>query len=298
MALPFELACGSIVGRAHVGMGNLLVGKACQDAIGFAHADDCLVVCVHDGCSASQYAEVGARTGSEIVANCILNAARQGNLPLTGDPAQVAAAWEHVRSQILRRMFILVEAISGAHLHSDPRFAKTVRKFMQFTTLGAIVTANDTAIFSIGDGVWAVNGEVESIPPYPGNAPPYLCYDLLEGFQQMAPLLRFHLRKVIPTGDLQSLLIGTDGVSELIAKQNQLIPGKSRTVGPLEQLWQSDQFFAPDFFDEGGVLIETLTPWLRSINSEVVKLRNGVINRQPGLVQDDVALVVLRRRKE
>lgn len=300
MALPFELAAGSVVGRKHLGSGNLIAGQPNQDAFSLRCTEGILVGTVNDGCSSGQNAEVGACIGGDIITDCIIRAAASGMLGFD----DCSCAWENVRQSILRRLYSVAHAIAGTGILADQRYVETVKRYMQFTTLGVLVTPALTTVFSVGDGVYAVNGDLQVIPEYPGNAPPYLCYDLLEGFAHVRDILRFNLRCVVPTDEVQSVFLGTDGVTELLDKAERNIPGKRTLVGPLEQFWTADRFFQPELFDDKGRPLEVLTPWLRQANSEVVKLSvdpstgGASLIRSPGLVQDDVTMLALRRKQE
>ncbi|WP_261890540.1 hypothetical protein [Acaryochloris marina] len=45
-----------------------------------------------------------------------------------------------------------------------------------------------------------------------------------------------------PTEQVQSVLIGSDGVGDLVSSR-RLSPGKSELVGPLNQFWCCDRYF-------------------------------------------------------
>jgi hypothetical protein len=81
-----------------------------------------------------------------------------------------------------------------------------------FTILGAVVTPREVVIFSAGDGLFAVNGSLHRIGPFPGNAPPYLGYALLGGSTPS-----FTVEHRCATTDLHTLLIATDGAEPLMA---------------------------------------------------------------------------------
>jgi hypothetical protein len=296
MPLPFELAAGTIVGRRHVGSGNLLVGRNNQDALIFRQNPNCMVACVADGCSSSPHAEVGARIGLRIIADCILN-----NHPFEDGCPFKEGDWDFVRQQTLHRLHGIVESATGLNNSRDTRFASFVFQHLQFTVVGIRITPQQTTVFSIGDGCYAINGQLQHIPPFPDNAPAYLGCSLLDSFRDLDT--RFQLRAVLSTDELQSVFIGTDGVAELEAKAQSNIPGKDRLVGPIEQFWIEDKYFGDEIHDANGYLIERITPFLRQVNSEHVSigkapdLSGSILRRQLGLVQDDVTMMALRRKK-
>ena len=118
--------------------------------------------------------------------------------------------------------------------------------------------------FSIGDGLVAVNGELEQLGPYAGNQPPYPAYELLcPGF--VDAYLEVHT--AAPTAEIRSLLVASDGALDLRE--------------PLDEFWCRDLFFR---------------------NSDAVRRRLTVVNRdtpaQRGQLLDDTTLIAIRRRRD
>jgi hypothetical protein len=166
--------------------------------------------------------------------------------------------------------------------------ATTVQQQLLFTLLGAIVTPQDTVVFGLGDGVYALNGQAQVLGPYPHNAPPYLAYHLLpsETLGFAPPPLQVHCQQ--STQAVETLLLGSDGVLDLMAAAAAALPGKTEPVGDLSQFWQDPYFQNPD----------RVRRRLAQLNREVVQPdweRRHLI-KQPGLLPDDTTLVCLRRR--
>src|SRR5262249_3817036 len=63
------------------------------------------------------------------------------------------------------------------------------------------------------DGVTVWNGERHRLGPFPHNEPPYLGYALAP--RRRPDGLRLQIDRTAPADELESLLIGTDGVAEL-----------------------------------------------------------------------------------
>jgi len=103
----------------------------------------------------------------------------------------------------------------------------------------------DTGLYeSIGDGVVFVNDRLTRLGPFADNAPPYPAYALTAADGD-GP--RFQIERIAPTSEVRSLLIGTDGVNDLIAAQDRPVPGKTETVGPISRFWKDECYFAnPD----------------------------------------------------
>jgi hypothetical protein len=294
----FEIAAGSIVGRRHVGSGNLLIGKNNQDSLGVLRDSNYIVATVYDGCSSSIDAEVGAKIAARILPGIIASSLDRGQLRLCGNLRSIDKALEEIRIRFLQRMRAIVWAIAAGDAPSRSKRSKEVSRqragqivhdAFLFTVVAAVVTHETSIVFSAGDGFYAVNGVLEQLGPFADNAPPYLLYG------DSNPQARFSLDEVLDTKSLQSLMLATDGLQDLVDKTEQNIPGKREAVGELSRLWSDDRFFAA-----GVPISQRLTPWLRSLNSEVVK-RVGVtdghweLSRERGLLQDDLTIVSIRR---
>jgi hypothetical protein len=123
----------------------------------------------------------------------------------------------------------------------------------------------------MGDGAIAINGKLNQIPAYPNNAPPYLAYGLYK-----PEAINFEIRDLLPTSELESLLIATDGIDDLVK------------VEDINQFWQEDRYFKnPDAIRRKLAILnreETKPDWNKR---ELIK-RSGVLS-------DDTSLVVIRR---
>ncbi len=190
------------------------------------------------------------------------------------------------------------EGKPGPHTKMQSRVSKKLlHDYFLFTLVGFVVTAEHTITFSIGDGIVAINGDIWQLGPFPNNAPPYVTYALMpDVFPYDAALLQFKIHAFSPTDSIDSALIATDGMQELIEKQQKHYPGKNRIIGDIRQIWSDDRFFSEG--DSNSVSErELITPWLRQINSEVVKLnQDWQLERSLGLLSDDTTIVALRRK--
>lgn len=279
----YQIAAGTVPGRRHVGSGNLLIGKNNQDAYGTATGIGALVACVFDGCSSAEHSEVGAKIAAAIVPEIILKAAHSVNydrVELNKD-----SFWQSIKSEILRRIGSCAIEMSPNNMLGD-----TIVRHFLFTTLGVLITRNFTLFFSIGDGVFLINGSIHTLGPFPDNAPPYLCYELIEALDR--PAMKFALYEIDSAAD--DVLIATDGLTQLIDSQHRPIPGKTDRVGALSAVLANDRFFQ-------DTPCESVTPWLRQINSEVVRLNfsgdEPRLQRCYGLLNDDTTIVAIRKRR-
>lgn len=263
----FEVAAGSVRGRDHV-----RTGKNNQDAFAWKFVEEGLVAVVTDGCGTSDRSEVGAHVGARLFVEACSD-------ELPGFEAQGEAAWDAVRRRMLwtlRR----IAALFGGDVD------EVVHDFFLFTVLGAVVTPSTTWVVAAGDGVAFVNGKRLRLGPFPGNAPPYLAYGLVEG-QRVAPRLEILAR--VPTGEIDSLFLGTDGAEDLLEGWHRRLPGKDELFGPVEQFWKDDRFFGN---------ADQVRRKLALASREVLRVDpSGQPRLECGLLSDDTTLVALRPRR-
>lgn len=255
----FSLAAGSITGRDH-----RLAGRSNQDGFAILRQSDRLAIVVADGCSSGLHSEVGAKLGARILAQLLLIHANA----LLRD----SKAIERVRLDALAQIRMLANALGGS-------FSETINDYFLFTSLLALITPDISLFASLGDGFFAINGTMIRLGPFPGNAPPYLSYGLVETALPPANLL-FTIQSVLPTNELFSFLLGTDGLQDFCSAETALVPGMDVAVGPLSQFWMDNRFYR---------------------NSDQVRRRLAVVNAETrsayrGLLPDDTTLVVGRRK--
>ncbi|HLD25680.1 MAG TPA: protein phosphatase 2C domain-containing protein [Candidatus Andersenbacteria bacterium] len=276
----FDVAGGTITGRDHLGRGNLLVGKNNQDVFRYSKTDQAIIAIVCDGCSDSAKSEVGANLGAQLLLAAIEQQLRR--TPVLAQDDVPFPFWERVRQDVVAQLRVLALQLAGW----SGSLSQVVSEYFLFTVVGAVLTKKMSSIISIGDGVAFLNGEMIRIGPFPGNAPPYLGYALVDSSID-AELLHFQTHRTVLTKDVRSLLVGSDGVADLAEVSGRTIPGKSELVGPLSQFWEQSRFFQPD----------QIRRRLSLVNSEVVShdRSTGKPVREPGLLPDDTTFVVIRR---
>ena len=260
--LPFDVTVGSVQGREHA-----RTGRNNQDAVCVRESEHGLVALVADGCGSQPCSELGAQLGVRRLAQ-----AAQARLA-RGETVDGPAFLPGLREDLLGFLEGLGAAL-GREVWGD----------LLFTIVGAVVTPVHTLVFSSGDGVWMLNGEVHALGPFPDNAPPYLAYALLRG--EDVPLVS---RALVATDDVHALLLGTDGVGDLLGLAAARVPERDEPVGPLSRFWTEDRYFAnPD----------AVRRRLAQLNRESVRadFAERRLLRTPGLLTDDTSLVVLRRR--
>jgi hypothetical protein len=261
----FETAAGSVPGRTHA-----LAGRPNQDAF-VLHADPAAVVAVvADGCGGAEHSEVGAWIGAHALA-AEVGRASGGELD---DPC----FWEAMEASVLATLRATAAAMGG-----DLR--DVVHRFFLFTVVGAVVAGDRAAVFSLGDGLLAVNGEVLRLGPFPGNAPPYLGHALLG--EAHIPGRRLVVHRTFPAREVESILVATDGAAEWDGVENRPLPGTRELTGPFAQLWKEDRYFEhPD----------ALRRKLHRMNRPFVRpvWESRRLDKEPGLLEDDTTIVVIR----
>jgi hypothetical protein len=266
--LPFQIAGGTVAGRMHQ-----LAGRNNQDAFAWAQSPHGLVAVVCDGCGSAPHSEVGAQLGARLVAKTLAVQLAQGGDPTSDD------FWQRARQEVLETLGGLAGVLGGNPVDA-------VGDYLLFTAVGAVVTKEVARCFSSGDGLIVINGEAGVIGPFPDNAPPYLAYALFE--DDGAERYGFELRPPLPTRELRSLLLGTDGAAELLHLDDACLPGRDERVGPLAQLWSDARYF-----DNPDALRRRLSQLARDATRTDWEARES--RAEPGLLSDDATVVVLRR---
>jgi hypothetical protein len=224
MQALFEVASGSIAGSYHRS-----IGKNNQDAYGSTSTEKATIAVVCDGCGSGEHSEVGAKLGVRLAVEAIAS-----HLSDRVD----AEFWEKLKLDLLGQLRDLAESLGGGNCNAS----QTVNDYLLFTIVGAIATPMETVTFSIGDGVIAVNGKIARIGPFADNAPPYLAYGLY-----CPDAVGFQVCDRLPTEEVRSIPIGTDGLGDLIAAELRNLPGKQEKVGGISQFCQEERYFTnPD----------------------------------------------------
>lgn len=290
MNVAFEVALGTIAGQTHQ-----RTSKNNQDALCCRVAEDTLIAVVCDGCGSHGHSEVGASLGATLVAEVIGRRIADYEQAVSGQSGlNPPEFWEQIRQELLQRLGNVVMALDGDRpCHSSVAHrAGTILDYWLFTIVGVVITPTVTTLFSLGDGTLVLNGEPIGLPAFAYNAPPYLAYGLLSPDDVHLPpdALGFQLHRQLPTAAVESLLIGTDGVQDLIAAADKPLPGKSELVGTIAQFWQEDAYFKnPD----------QVRRRLSLINRDVTKAdwQNRTLERHSGLLPDDTTLIAIRRKR-
>jgi hypothetical protein len=263
MLPPFDIAAASVIGREHV-----RAGRNNQDALCVRAEGAVLAAVVADGCGSGAHSEVGAQLGARCVAEAALDVLQGGT------PVEAPEFLGEVRIRVLKFLTTLTAQLGSS----------LVGEHLLFTIVGAVITPEHTLVFSAGDGLWALNGTVHPLGPFPNNAPPYLAYGLLS--PGAVPLER---QTLVPTAEVMALMLGTDGAADLAKLSEARVPERDEPVGPLSQYWTDERYFQnPDALRRRLALLGR-----ESVRADFTAHR---LVRTPGLLVDDTTLIILRRR--
>lgn len=254
-----DVASGTTAGSEHA-----RTGRNNQDAFLIRKTPELLLAIVCDGCSSGSsgvsHNEVGAWLGAHVVADAITRAARHPTMD-----------WVAIRRDVVQSLRHTLSTMGGTS-------RALVNDLFLFTLVVAVVTPDQASFAAIGDGVVFVNGERVALGPYENNMPPYVAYNLVESTIHPT-LLDFQVLRTLPTRELQSFLVGTDGVEDLVEASEMNIPGSPHAVGAIDRLWTEDRFFHnPD-----------------AIRRHLTLLNGGIDRRHSAHLRDDTTLVVGRR---
>ncbi len=278
----FEVAGGSITGREH-----LRVGKNNQDAYFSICSEQAAIAVVCDGCGSGKHSEVGAKIGARLVVKTI---AQRIQSEIDSQDGLASEFWESLKLDLLAEMQHVLQMLDGGDSQGDAShrdaMQQIINDYLLFTIVGVLITSTEAITFSNGDGLVIVNGKIEQIGPFPDNAPPYLAYGLYR-----PDLIHFHIHDRIHTDAVESVLIGTDGVADLISEAGKNLPGKQEPVGQISQFWEADRYFSNP---------EAIHRRLSLINREVTQAdwQTQRLVKESGLLSDDTTLVVVRRKAE
>ncbi len=202
----FSIALGSAPGYRHwKGYRNN------QDAAFVAERAEGLAAVVCDGCSAGSHSEVGAQLMCRFLAERALDLLSGNALSPSWDLTLVADRADFLVT--LRRAALAFMRQTLGHLGGDT--VRNTQDLMLFTVVGAILTDEVSFVFTLGDGIYSVNGHYRAIDEQ--DRPSYLAYALLDPawLGGQAPSLQFVERAAVATTALQDLKLGTDGVTAL-----------------------------------------------------------------------------------
>jgi len=226
---------------AVIGARHARTGRNGQDAAAGWAAGDTGAIVVCDGCSAGACSEVGARLAAQVALAAIVE-----GLP-----------WDGVRARVLHAIEQVVE-----HL---PDREQAIHDQFLFTIVAAARRGAEVAVWTVGDGGYAIGDRERVLGPFADNQPPYLAYELLGA--------KVADHRELADAYAGALVVGTDGVCEM---------------GGLAR------FAERRFVEHPDALRRELVRCARPL--ERIDWDARRVERRPALLQDDGAVAVLRWR--
>lgn len=284
----FKITSGSVIGRSHIRLG---INN--QDAHAYHVCDDGFVAVVCDGCGSGAFSEVGATMGSKIITNMLrdfiktytLSARNKSHLLTDIEVFKKHAVLELCK---IKRQLVSFITNTAAIMDADDFINMVIDHFL-FTIVGAVSIYPFGVIFSIGDGCYALNEKLIMIPPCESNSPPYIAYNTIANHVKEEVLSRsanFEICEMFNTEDLDSLLIGTDGVMDIEEAAENRIPGKEELVGPVNQFWNNEKYTKNS---------TAITRRLTQIKRHHSRVKNGWLQHEQGHLSDDTTIILIKR---
>ncbi|MCC6748462.1 MAG: protein phosphatase 2C domain-containing protein [Deltaproteobacteria bacterium] len=258
----FAVASGSVTGREH-----RRLHRNNQDGLAFSANPRHLVAAVSDGCSAGRSSEVAARLSvSWLCAWLPRYVERAADL---GDPERLAA--------VSRGLESFLGGLAEGLRPEAAALPATVQDLCLATVLAVMVDETHTAIFGAGDGLYSVNGRLHVLDAGPDNRPAYLGYRLLarRDVAWAGPPPALVLHELRPTCEVESLLLGTDGLLDLLDPEARPLRDGSAAGSPL-------QFEEDPRYGRNPSLVQKRLAQLGELNQRL---------------SDDTTVIVLRRQE-
>lgn len=265
----FEWCSGTVTGRRHS-----VAGRDNQDASCVRSGANWLAAVVCDGCSSGPDCGIGAWLGARMVVECLRSIAPKLR------PKNIEKQLEAARVEILQRILRLARSLGGD-------LTDMLGDTFLYTVIGVLMNRSTAVVFSIGDGVAFVNGQKYEIA-YKNDRPAYLTYALTDLNEKYGDAFRFRVLATMPTSKLKTLILGTDGVLDLIEAAHKTMPGKTQKIGKIDQFLTKNRYYR---------IPEALTRYLARVNKPTMRVdwKTRKVRRELGRLADDTTIIAIRR---
>jgi len=204
--MNFKTAAATIIGESHFSS-----KKNNQDAYLLTELKDIKIGIISDGCGSCNLSEIGANLIPKLMTKHIL---------LSG--IKDCKKFHEIHTILDECSYNVLKDLSKiASILDNNDFNRIIHDYFLCTMIGFVSLPELTTIFYIGDGIYYINGEKHIIGPFVYNAPPFLVYkllpkELINEFIMKECYLEF---QDIKTDDINSIIIGSDGVNSFIKEQ-------------------------------------------------------------------------------
>lgn len=201
----FVTSGASVAGRDH-----LERGRNNQDAWAVAMQDDFIAVAVADGCSSGPASEVGAHLGARFVVAQAAKAWRKSGV----------AGHDIVADRLLMDLVKEIGKLADKTRLPGDSLSLSIGDQFLFTLIFALIDPQQTSVFGVGDGVLVINGFPQILKGQGIRDPIYPAYSLLDPSDLGGEPLDFRpkLHFQCDTQEIVSIVVGTDGLSQLLAE--------------------------------------------------------------------------------
>jgi len=297
----FNSASASVIGSEHV---RLNLNN--QDALLVTENDNYLMGVVADGCGSCKHSEIGSNLLVRLVSKHISVSLKDVNAcdvkpAIDQACVNIISALTNIANELADKVTASIEYYYETPDVSQVQFlgenslksrVNMVSQYLLSTVVGFYISEEYTVVFSIGDGFYAINEEIACLETEDevNNAPAYLAYNLIPRVcELMRPeALRFNV-KLFSTSAVNTIMVGTDGLRFMKKSADHNIPGKSRKVGPLSQLWEDKMFINSD------IMRRTLSMLNKEVN--IPDWVGQSMLPCSSILKDDVAVISARRTK-
>ena len=302
----FKIAAGSFPGRAHMiggsGINKLMMGGNNQDAYYiYSELDNvpmrgtptskCVVDnnsfttigIVTDGCSSSRHSEFGAQLGARIMGSNI-----QWYMVHGVDIVKaISLSYTNLMEEILKLSKNMLEETSIDE--SGAKVNRILNDYFMFTIVGFVMSNVRAVIFTIGDGVYGVNGNYIKIPHNIENKPIYCGYSLMTSLPHHVTDDDMQPKIVVDcnTESVDTILVATDGFEYYLDNLDKKIAGTDTVLSTVD-------LYDEHFFKNK----DNITRHLRKCTSSFTRIdweRNEVTEEPPILSVDDTTIIVAKR---
>ena len=190
MPYQYRSHAAGIIGRDHMArQANY------QDSYALAQTDIGTVGVVCDGCGEGQHSEVGSTLAAKFIVTQALALIQEG-CPL-----------ETIPTRLYERLVIYLDQL--IELNAPVSRVQFVQHHLLFTILGVILTEQGGIVFSSGDGLIAIDTDLNAIDQH--NKPAYIAYHLIREHVASVSVIQYDFCVQWVGNDWQRVVIATDG---------------------------------------------------------------------------------------
>lgn len=249
-----------------------------QDSYHIVRTDTYIIGIVTDGCTTSKghsHNDVGASLFATILTDKIAK-----RLADHEESCLEKRFWDLVTQDVLGNMSTIAEMLPG-------KKSEVIKDWLLFTVVGFLIYKETLVVFQCGDGMYVLNDITHILKPTTSEAQPYLGYQLASVDQnQLLPFCTLQIAEQLPLSGLQNLLIGSDGIADILALQDKIIPMTQTPAGTLADFWKDARIL------ENPVIAQNkLTAMNRK--SFRVDYEKRDITHYHELMEDDTTFIVL-----